>query len=136
MATLNPYLSFRDNAREALEFYHSVFGGELTLSTYEEFHVSEDPAEGGKIMHGQLTSAGMTLMASDTPNSMDLTVGDNVTISLSGEDDAELRGYWEQLADGGSISMPLEVAPWGDAFGQLRDRFGVHWMVNIAGGAA
>ena len=136
MTTLNPYLSFRDNAREALEFYHTVFGGELTLSTYEEFHASEDPAEADKIMHGQLTAGGMTLMGADTPNTIGLTVGDNITVSLSGDDDGELRGYWEKLSEGGTVTMPLEVAPWGDAFGQLTDRFGVNWMMNIAGGAA
>lgn len=136
MTTLNPYLSFRDTAREALEFYHSVFGGELTLSTYEEFHASEDPAELNKIMHGQLESGGMTLMAADTPNSIDLTVGDNVTVSLSGTEEEELRGYWAALSEGATISMPLEIAPWGDAFGQLTDRFGTNWMFNIGAAAA
>ncbi|MEL4320392.1 VOC family protein [Leifsonia sp. YIM 134122] len=136
MTTLNPYLSFRDTAREALEFYHSVFGGELTLSTYEEFHASEDPAELHKIMHGQLESGGMTLMAADTPNAMELTIGDNVTVSLSGQDEAELRGYWAALSEGATITLPLEVAPWGDAFGQLTDRFGTKWMFNIGMPAA
>lgn len=136
MTTLNPYLSFRDTAREALDFYHSVFGGELTVTTFGEFHASEDPAEQDKVMHGQLESGGMTLMASDTPNSMGLTIGDNVTVSLSGQEDEELRGYWAALAEGATITMPLEIAPWGDAFGQLTDRFGTNWMFNIGGAAA
>ena len=129
---LNPYLSFRDNARQAMDFYESVFGGELTRSTFGEFGASEDAAEQDKVMHSMLaTDNGLTLMGADTPNSMDFTPGSNGTISLSGDDEAELRGYWEKLADGGDVSMPLEKAPWGDTFGMCVDRFGVSWMVNI-----
>ena len=131
---LNPYLSFRDNAREAMDFYESVFGGELTRSTFGEFGASEDPAEQDKVMHSMLvTDNGLTLMGADTPNSMDFSPGSNGTISLSGEDETELRGYWEKLSDGGDVSMPLEKAPWGDTFGMCVDKFGVSWMVNIAG---
>lgn len=139
MATvrLNPYLSFRDTAKEAMEFYHSVFGGELNTSTFGEFHASEDPAEQDKIMHAMLeTPAGLVLMAADTPNSMDLTPGDNLAVSLSGDDEAELRGYWDKLSDGGQVTMPLEKAPWGDHFGMCTDKFGIHWLINIAGEAA
>ncbi|TRW44603.1 VOC family protein [Georgenia yuyongxinii] len=135
-ARLNPYLGFRDNARQAMEFYRSVFGGELNMSTFGEYQASEDPAEQDKIMHAQLeTERGYTLMGADTPNTMPFNAGDNYSVSLSGgpEDDAELRGYWDKLADGGEIAMPLETAPWGDAFGMVTDRFGVSWLVNIAG---
>lgn len=132
--SLNPYLSFRDNAREAMEFYQSVFGGELTSSTFAEFHASDDPAEQDKVMHSTLTTkGGMVLMASDTPNQMDYTPGNNYSLSLSGEDEAELRGYWEKLSEGGTITMPLEPAPWGDIFGMCTDKFGVNWLVDIAG---
>jgi PhnB protein len=131
---LNPYLSFRNTAREAMDFYRSVFGGELTRSTFAEFHASDDPAEQDKIMHSMLTTGGgQVLMASDTPNSMDYTPGNNYSISLSGDDDAELRGYWEKLSAGGTVAMPLAQAPWGDTFGMCTDRFGVSWLVNIAG---
>ena len=131
---LNPYLSFRSTAREAMDFYQSVFGGELTRSTFAEFHASDDPAEQDKIMHSMLTTGGgQVLMASDTPNSMDYTPGNNYSISLSGDDDAELRGYWEKLSAGGTVAMPLAQAPWGDTFGMCTDRFGVSWLVNIAG---
>ena len=130
---LNPYLGFRDNAREAMDFYHSVFGGELTRSTFAEFQAG-DPAEQDKIMHSMLvTENGLVLMGADTPNSMAYTPGDNYSISLSGEDDGELRGYWEKLSDGGTVTMPLEPAPWGDTFGMCVDRYGVSWLVNIAG---
>jgi PhnB protein len=132
---LNPYLNFRDRTREAMEFYHSVFGGELTMSTFAEMHASEDPAEQDKIMHSQLiTDNGLTLMAADTPNSMDYTPGtNNFAVSLSGEDEGELRGYWDKLSDGGNVAMPLDKAPWGDFFGMCTDRFGIPWLVNIAG---
>jgi PhnB protein len=133
MATLlNPYLSFRDNAREAMEFYHAVFGGELSLNTFEEFGASEDPAEASKIMHSQLsTESGLVLMAADTPNAMDYTPGSTISVSLSGDDEAELRGHWDKLADGGTVVMPLEKAPWGDVFGMCVDKFGTTWMVNV-----
>ncbi len=131
--TLNPYLGFRDTARQAMEFYQSVFGGELTLSTFGDFQASEDPAEQDKIMHGMLvTESGLTLMGADTPNSMSYTPGDNYSVSLSGEDEAELRRFWDGLSADGTIAMPLEQAPWGDTFGMCTDKFGVHWLVNIA----
>ena len=130
---LNPYIGFRDNAREAMEFYRGVFGGKLTMSTFKEFHASQDPSEDDKIMHSQLeTDNGLMLMGSDAPNSMKLDEGSRITVSLSGEDEAELRGYWERLSAGASISQPLQQAPWGDSFGMLTDKFGVNWMVNIA----
>jgi PhnB protein len=130
--TLNPYLGFRDQARSAMDFYHAVFGGELTRSTFAEMHASEDPAEAEKVMHSQLvTPGGMVLMAADTPNSMEYSPGGPISVSLSGTDEAELRGYFERLSDGGTVLLPLEEAPWGDSFGMCRDRFGVSWMVNI-----
>lgn len=131
---LNPYLSFRDNAREAMEFYKTVFGGKLEMQTFKEFHASQDPSEDNKIMHSVLTADnGIEFMASDTPNSMEYRTGTNMSMSLSGDNEAELRGYYEKLAAGGTIGMPLEKAPWGDTFGMCTDKFGVSWLVNIAG---
>ena len=128
---LNPYIGFDGTAREAMEFYKEVFGGELTVNTFGEFG-SQGTPDADKIMHSQLeTDRGFTLMASDTPSGMDRTSGDNITISLSGEDGGELRGYWEKLSDGGNVTMPLEKQMWGDEFGMCIDRFGIPWMVNI-----
>ncbi|MGL4339979.1 MAG: VOC family protein [Rhodoglobus sp.] len=132
VTTLNPYLGFRDNARVAIEFYHSVFGGELTVSTFGEMHASDDPAESDKIMHAELiTPGGLTLMASDTPNSMTYTPGGSISVSLSGVDEPELRGYWEKLSSGGTVTYPFSPAPWGATFGMCVDQFGVRWMVNV-----
>ncbi len=133
---LNPYLSFRRNAREAITFYHSVFGGELGLSTFGEYQMTQDPADADLVMHALLTSpSGLVLMAADTPPGMDYNPGDNISVSLSGSasDESEVRGYWEKLVDGGEVSQPLEKAPWGDTFGMCTDRLGISWLVNIGG---
>ena len=135
--TLNPYLNFRDNSREAMEFYHSVFGGELTVSTFADYQAAQDPSENDLVMHAQLEGEnGIRLMAADTPPRMGEHGFRGFSVSLSGDDDATLRGYWSKLADGGTITEPLEVAPWGDAFGMLVDRYGVSWLVNISGAPA
>ncbi len=131
---LNPYLSFRDTTRQAMEFYRSVFGGELAMNTFGEFHASRDPSEQDKIMHAMLTAPNnFVLMASDTPNSMEYKPGTNYSISLSGDDAAALRGWWDKLSAGGTVTMPLEKQMWGDVFGMCTDKFGIGWMVNIAG---
>lgn len=128
---LNPYIGFQDTARAALEFYRGVFGGDLTLSTFGEGTGAQGP-DADKIMHGQLeTPAGYTLMASDTPAGMARSAGSQLSISLSGDDADELRGYFTRLADGGSVTMPLEEQMWGDEFGMCVDPFGIAWMVNI-----
>ena len=128
---LNPYISFSDNARQAMEFYQGVFGGNLTMNTFGEYGAADTP-EADKIMHAQLdTASGFTLMGADTPPHVTHNPGDNIAVSLSGDDGDELRGYWKQLSDGGDISVPLEKQMWGDEFGMCKDRFGINWMVNI-----
>ena len=130
---LNPYLSFKDNTREAMEFYRTVFGGKLEMNTFKELNASQDPSEDDKIMHSVLeTDNGITFMASDTPDRMEYKPGNNFNMSLSGDNEAELRGYYEKLAEGGTVTMPLEKAIWGDTFGMCIDRFGVQWLVNIS----
>jgi PhnB protein len=129
---LNPYLNFDANAREALEFYKSVFGGELRMNTFAELGAPADSPDADKIMHGQLeTPSGYTLMGADTPSEMTFSSGTNMTVSLSGDDGDELRGYWEKLSDGGTVTVPMEKQMWGDEFGMCVDRFGTPWMVNI-----
>ena len=131
---LNPYLNFKGNARQAMEFYHSVFGGKLTMTSFKEGGMSRNQSDENQIMHAMLvTDSDMTLMGSDVPDGMEYTQGTNVSISLSGDNNAELSGYYEKLSDGGTIQEPLTAAPWGDKFGMLIDAFGIRWMVNITG---
>jgi PhnB protein len=129
---LNPYLHFNGDARQAMEFYKSVFGGELTLSTYGESGMADSP-DASKVMHAQLeTGAGYTLMGSDAPSHIEYTAMAGVSMSLSGDDGDTLRGYWDKLSSAGTVTMPLEKQAWGDEFGMVTDQFGVDWMVNIS----
>jgi PhnB protein len=129
---LNPYLSFRSNTREAMEFYKTVFGGKLELHTFKEFQASSDPSEDDLIMHAVLEADnGITFMASDTPARMEHNPGNNVSLSLSGDNEQELSEYFAKLSEGGEVTMPLEKALWGDTFGMCTDKFGIYWMVNI-----
>jgi PhnB protein len=128
---LNPYVNFAGDARAAMEFYAEVFGGDLRMTTFAEMGAADAP-NADQIMHGMLeTPSGFTLMASDAPPGMEVRPGDNISISLSGDDADELRGYWERLSADGSVAVPLEKQMWGDEFGMCTDRFGVQWMVNI-----
>ncbi len=128
---LNPYISFAGNAREAMEFYQRVFDGTLTLNTFGEFGAPDAPGA-DKIMHGQLeTENGFTLMGADTPTGTKHNPGNNVAVSLSGDDAGELHDYWEKLSGDGTVAVPLEKQMWGDEFGMCVDQFGITWMVNI-----
>jgi len=137
MTILNPYLSFRSNAREAMEFYQSVFGGELNVSTFGDIPgMTDDPAENALVMHAQLTAPdGLTLMGADTPASMEFHEPAGVSLSISGDDADTLQGYWDALAADGTVTMPYDTPPWGGRFGMLVDKFGFPWMValNAAG---
>ena len=132
MATrLNPYLHFDGQAREALELYRSVFGGDVSVMTYGDMGMEGDLA--GQVMHGSLTGPdGLTIMVSDGAPGQELVRGNASNLSLSGDDDAELRGWFEKLAAGGEVHVPLERQMWGDVFGMCTDRFGISWMVNIS----
>ena len=131
-AFLNAYLNFDKNAREAMEFYKSIFGGELSMSTFGDFGAAQSEAEKTLVMHSQLTAPnGFKLMGADTPGHMQYKGAGNMSLSLSGDDDATLRGYWDKLSPGATIVQPLTKAPWGDSFGMLTDRFGIAWLVNI-----
>ncbi|MBX9421352.1 MULTISPECIES: VOC family protein [Streptomyces] len=131
---LNPYISYDGDARRAMEFYKDVFGGTLALHTFgESGGVEAGDAAADKIMHAMLeTDSGFTLMAGDVPPGMEHRPGNDIAVSLSGEDAAELRGYWDRLSADGTVSVPLEKQMWGDIFGMCTDRFGITWMVNIS----
>ena len=129
---LNPYISFTGTAKQAMEFYQQLFGGELRMNTFGEFGAADEPYA-DQIMHAQLdTPAGYTLMASDTPPGMEPRIGSAITISISGDDEPTLRGYWDGLSAEGTVEVPMARQMWGDSFGQCVDRFGVRWLVNIS----
>ena len=129
---LNPYLNFNGNARQALEFYKSVFGGDLTLSTFADLGRTDSP-DADRIMHGQLeTDAGYTIMAADVTSDMTYNPMSGFSVSLSGDDGDALRGYWENLSASGTATMPMQKQVWGDEFGMCVDGFGVSWLVNIS----
>lgn len=132
---LNPYLNFRGEAREALGFYQSVFGGSVEISTFGDTPQASEGHEvdPDQVMHGMLTGdSGLVLMVADAPAEMNVPPS-TTALSLSGDDADMLRGYWDGLADGGQVTVPLSQAPWGDEFGMLNDKFGIPWMVNILG---
>lgn len=133
MPTLNPYLSFRDNARAALEHYQQVLGGSLDIMTFGSMpDMGYDPSESELVMHGSLTTDdGMVLMASDTPSGMEYRQAQGISVSVSGSESDRLRAIWDGLSDGATVVLPLEPAPWGGEFGMLVDRFGISWMVAI-----
>lgn len=132
MANLNPYLSFRDDARQALEFYQRVLGGELEITEFGAFpDMVQDPSQHELVMHGQLTTPdGLVLMASDTPNGMPYQTPQGFSVSLSGNTPARTQEIWDLLAEEGTVTMPLDVPPWGGTFGMLVDRFGIAWMLH------
>ncbi len=131
---LNPYISFRGDAREALEFYQAAFGGKLEMTTLEEGGSPHEPNEADWLMHGILTADnGMVLMCSDAPMSMAFEKGSRISVSLSGDNEKEITEYYEKLSAGGKIEEPLKKAPWGDTFGMFTDKFGIFWLVNITG---
>jgi PhnB protein len=128
---LNPYLNFNGNAREAMEFYATVFGGSVTFTTFADF--AADSPDRDRIMHAMLeTDSGLVIMGCDVPSHMEYQAPAGFAVSLSGDDADALRGYWEKLSAGGTATMPLEKQAWGDEFGMCADKFGVEWMVDIA----
>jgi PhnB protein len=129
---LNPYLNFNGNAREAMEFYRSVFGGDLVLNTFGELGAPDSP-DANRIMHGQLeTDAGYTIMGADVTSDMKFEPAAGFSVSLSGDDDGALHGYWGKLSAAGTTTMPLAKQVWGDEFGMCVDQFGIAWLVNIS----
>ncbi len=129
------YINFNGNAREAAEFYHSVFGGKLEVSTFADFASEEMPVgdeDKDKVMHSYLRGEdGIELMISDVPSSMEYQEGACISLTLNSDDEAVGRGYWDRLTEGGTITMPLEKSMWNSTFGMFTDKFGINWMVDI-----
>ncbi|WP_167476646.1 VOC family protein [Nocardia arthritidis] len=126
----NPYVIFWGNAREAMEFYRSVFGGTLTLTTYGELG-RQHPDGADKIVHSVLaTDIGFTFMGADAPPEIPQASSTKIALFMSGSD-ADIRGYWKQLSDGGTVLDPLAKQDWGNEKGACMDSFGTTWLVEI-----
>ncbi len=131
---LNPYIHFNGEAEKAVEFYKSIFGGELTISRYKDNPGPPPPDEfKEQIMHSMLKNEDFQFMVGDSGPMGAGKMGENVSMSLSGpdEDAQKLRGYFNGLKKGGTVTVELAKAPWGDEFGMLVDKFGIKWMINI-----
>ena len=130
-AVLTPYLAFESQTAEAMKFYQSVLGGKLMMQTFAEAGMTQNEADKDKIIHASLENGTLSFMASDGGSMHPIQMGDNISMSISGTDEANLRKYFEGLSAGGKVDMPLEKQFWGDVYGQLTDKFGIHWMINI-----
>jgi PhnB protein len=130
--TLIPYLNFNGNTAEAMKFYQSILGGELKMQTFGEVNMAKDGVDKDKIMHAELKNENINFMASDGRSDVKVAIGDNVHLSLMGTNENVLTGYFSKLGMGGKVDMPLQKQFWGDTFGTLTDKFGVHWMINIS----
>ncbi len=129
---LNPYLSFDGQAEEVLNFYKSIFGGEVTISRFGDTPGMPVTAEQKElVMHGDLVSPYVRIMISDAMTEEAAKVGGNISLSLSGDDDAILSSYFSSLSEGGTVREPLITAPWGDKFGMVTDKYDINWMFNI-----
>lgn len=131
MLRLNPYLSFRTEAREAMEFYQSILGGDLAIDTFEGYdEMGVSPDEMHLVMHAHLTTpGGLILMGADTPSNMPYQEPAGISVSLSGNESDTLQRAWDGLSEGGTITLPYETPPWGGRFGMLIDRFRIPWMI-------
>jgi PhnB protein len=129
--TLTPYLHFNGNTAEAMKFYQSVLGGEVIMQTFGEANMAQTPEEKSRIVHASLKNEACSIMASDGHINMQIKFGDNVSLSLMGHDASKLTDIFKKFAQGGRVTMPLAKQFWGDTFGMVTDKFGVHWMVNI-----
>lgn len=127
---LNPYLFFQGNCQEAMEFYKSIFGGDLTMQTYEGAPIDTPPGMEGKVMHAGLSGGEVDIMASDTTNASPKAA--KVCLSLSGDDAEKLTTLFNRLSEDVEVEYPLKKEFWGDTFGSVTDKFGIEWMVNIS----
>jgi PhnB protein len=130
------HVNFRGQARDALSFYQSVFGGELMLATHAQAYPSFAPEEAEHIAFGQLESAaGFCIMAFDVPMSRTYSPGESAFfVSIRGTDADELTAYWTKLAEGATTLQPLAPSGWSPLYGMLKDRFGVTWVLDVAAG--
>jgi PhnB protein len=128
------HLNFRGDARQALEFYQSVFGGQITLISYSDAHTVSDPAEADQIMWGEVQAdSGFHVMAYDVPGNQSYSPGDKpVFVSVRGKDGDEITAAWKGLSEGATVVQDLGPSGWAPLYGMLTDRFGVTWVLDVA----
>lgn len=127
---LDAYIFFPGNCRDAMEFYKSIFGGELSIQTYASMPSEETKGHEDKIMHAALSGGDVEFMASDSTATKEFGKS-AISISLAGTDDAKMRNIFEKLSAKGKVNMPLEEVPWGGVFGDVTDKYGIDWMISI-----
>lgn len=131
--TTTVHLNFRGQARAALEFYQSVFGGDVLVVTHAQSYGTTDPAEADLVGWGQVLSPeGFHVMAFDVPAARPYDAGiDPLFVSVRGDDQEEIRRYWDALAKDATIKAPLEPSGWSLLYGMLTDQFGVTWVLDV-----
>lgn len=128
---LNPYLHFQGNAEEALNFYATALNGTISsVNRYGDSPMPSDEDYKQKIMHSRLTFAGNMIMISDTFKGKTVSTDGNIQLSVEVENEGEIDSVFNNMAEGGTITMPLQDTFWGARFGMLKDKFGVNWMFN------
>ncbi|MDR3576933.1 MAG: VOC family protein [Anaerolineaceae bacterium] len=131
MKTLDPYLTFGGNCREAMNYYREVLNGEITqIQTFGETNYQVEDKYKQRIMHEELKIEGIHIMASDGDVNFEVQPGNNVALSIDMTDEKEQARIFESLAQGGTVTMPLQETFWGAKFGMLTDRFGINWILN------
>ena len=134
MINVTNHLNFRGDARAALEFYQSVFGGDITIITYKDAQNVQDPSEADQVMWGQVTAPnGFRVMAYDVPSRTPWDEGNNAFfVSVRGDSIKEIAALWEKLSDGATVAQPLAPSGWALLYGMLADRFGITWVLDVA----
>lgn len=128
---ISPYINFQGRAREAMEFYQKVLGGDLDLQTMDAQGGVRPAAPGDNIMYSRLEAGDVVIIGVDGRPEFPAQVGDNVAVALGGTDTDRLTQIFAELAEGGVTKMPLRHQPWGGSIGWLTDRFGINWVVSI-----
>ena len=130
--TLNPYLAFNGNCKEAMEFYKDCLGGELMMQTVGESGQTGHmpPGSENNIMHARLTKDGVDILMASDGTGQEVTQGTNISLSINCTSDEEIKSLFEKLSAGGKVTMPLADQFWGATFGMLTDKYGFHWMLN------
>jgi PhnB protein len=128
------HLNFRGDARAALEFYQSVFGGDIVIITYKDAQNVQDPSEADWVMWGQVAAPnGFRVMAYDVPSRTPYNPGENpFFVSVRGDLDKEITALWEKLSVGSTVVQPLAPSGWAPLYGMLKDRFGITWVLDVA----